>query len=201
MSDTEAKLKPVLFSREEISNAFDEIGKAIELGEARYGSEGSNRVEEDWRIIQKVFAARALIEDVHEQLRPWANAFGFNPREPEEVKLSWSLTVGKAVGICQALMRELSPGWQSRGRIGFNNPNTIEALLESIQQVNTADLNKVLTPDQPDERDAAEAVATQAEAPPPVPGKPSPKDLQQPVTKASLRPRSQPLRRPEPIKK
>ncbi len=200
MSDTEAKLKPVLFSKEEITNAFNEIGKAIELGEARYGSEGSNRVEEDWRIIQKVFAARALIEDVHEQLRPWANAFGFNPREPEEVKLSWSLTVGKAVGICQALMRELSPGWQSRGRIGFNNPNTIEALLESIEQVNTADLNKALALDKPEEN-AETAEGGMPQEAPPAPGKPSPKDLQQPVTKASQRPRSQPLRRPEPLKK
>lgn len=200
-TDTESKLKIISFSREDLITAFEAIGKAIEVGEANYGTEGSNRVEEDWRIIQKVFAARALIEDVQVQLIPWANAFGFNARDPEEVKLSWSLTVGKATGICQELMRELSPGWQSRGRIGFNNPNTIEALLEAIQQINTADLNRALAPEKPPEEDAAVEADANPATPAPPPGKPTPKDLLQPVTKASQRPRSQPLRKAEPIKK
>lgn len=189
---SENKLKPVAFNREEVNKAFADIGNAIDQGEANYGSEGSNRVEEDWRIIQKVFGARALIEDIHEQLRPWANAFGFSPRDPEEVKLSWSLTVGKAVGIAQALMRELSPGWQSRGRIGTNHPNTIDALLEAIDQINAADLNKGLQPDAPpSEATGIDNLKTEVPA-----GKPEPKQLKQPVEKIEKRPRNQPLRKP-----
>jgi hypothetical protein len=192
---TDKKLKAVTFNRKEIVEAFNAISQAIDQGEANYGEEGSNRVEEDWRIIQKVFGARALIEDIHEQLRPWANAFGFSPRDPEEVKLSWSLTVGKAVGICQALMRELSPGWQSRGRIGTNSPNTIEALLESIEQINAADLDKALRPEEPEE--AEPAPGTQPQAPQ---GKPTPKGLDTDLPKAEKRPGNQPLRRPEQLK-
>lgn len=187
------KLKAVVFNREEIEKAFKDISQAIDQGEANYGEEGSNRVEEDWRIIQKVFGARALIEDIHEQLRPWANAFGFSPRDPEEVKLSWSLTVGKAVGICQALMRELSPGWQSRGHIGTNSPNTIDALLEAIDQINAADLDKALRPQEP-EVPSPDPKPKQAAA------KPAPKGLEPQLPKAEKRPRNQPLRRADPLK-
>lgn len=191
---SENKLKPISFDEAELRQAFSDIGTAIEQGETNYGAEGSNRVEEDWRIIQKVFGARALVEDIHEQLRPWANAFGFSPREPEEVKLSWSLTVGKAVGICQALMRELSPGWQSRGRIGTNSPNTIDALLEAIEQINTADLNKALQPESKPEDTAKPGD--------PVPNaKPVPHAPDNPLPKSEKRRRNQPLRRPEQLQK
>lgn len=186
------QLKTISFSREDLVKAFDDITNAIAVGEANYGTEKSNRVEEDWRIIQKVFGARALVEDIHEQLRPWANAFGFSPREPEEVKLSWSLTVGKAVGICQELMRELSPGWQSRGRIGSNHPNTIDALLEAIGQINTADLDKALNPEAGSEH--PETPTEQPEA------KPSPKNLKTPVEPAQKPKRYEPLRPPDAVR-
>lgn len=194
---SEAKLKVIAVSNKDVIAAFDAIAEAIAIGEANHGTEGSNRVEEDWRIIQKVFAARALIEDIHEQLRPWANAFGFNPREPEEVKLSWSLTVGKAVGICQELMRELSPGWQSRGRIGSNHPNTIDGLLEALSQINQADLNKALTAaaEQPEETGGASAAETKQPTPS------ARKNPEPPAIKASQRSRRQPLRKPETLQK
>lgn len=136
-------LKKIDFSSGEVEQAFKAISEALDLSEANFRKQGSNRVEEDLRMMRTVFRARAIIEDIQEQLRPWANAFGFNPADPEEVKLSWSLTVGKAVGICQGLQAELAPGWQSRGRIGTNKPNTIEELIESLHEINNANLDAV----------------------------------------------------------
>lgn len=139
-------LKKIDFSPAELQQAFEAIGKAVDDSEANFRQAGSNRVEEDLRIMRTVFRARAIVGDIQEQLGPWANAFGFNPHDAEEVKLSWSLTVGKAVGICQGLLAELAPGWQSRGRIGTNAPNTIAALTDALHEINSANLDDSLEP-------------------------------------------------------
>ncbi len=49
--------------------------------------------------------------------------------------------MGKAVGICLGLLTELAPGWQSRGRIGTNAPNTIEGLVDALNEINSANLD------------------------------------------------------------
>ena len=136
-----SNLKKIDFSSAELERSFANISNAVDESEANFRKAGSNRVEEDLRIMRTVFRARSIVEDILEQLRPWANAFGFNPQDLEEVKLSWSLTVGKAVGICHGLLTELAPGWQSRGRIGTNAPNTIEGLVDALNEINSANLD------------------------------------------------------------
>ena len=100
---TTENLKKICFSARELEDKFRSIEQAVEDSEANFRQEGSNRVREDLRIMRAIFSARAVVSDIHEQLAPWANAFGFHPDNPEQVRLSWSLTVGKAVGISQGV--------------------------------------------------------------------------------------------------
>lgn len=155
-----SNLKKIEFSSAELEGSFTAISHAVDESEANFRKSGSNRVEEDLRIMRTVFRARAIVEDIQEQLRPWANAFGFNPQDIEEVKLSWSLTVGKAVGICHGLLTELAPGWQSRGRIGTNMPNTIAGLVDALNEINSANLD-----DEPQARTSVSQPKHQEEAP------------------------------------